>query len=83
MWKFRCTLASIISIGTSLAISQQSKNSPKLLFKSLLVDTSGKFPKRFFARNFDMILVPTVGLCRVSMFVSLNEQGMVVEGERI
>ena len=30
-----------------------------------------------------MILVPTVGLCRASMFVPLNEQGMVVEGESI
>jgi hypothetical protein len=30
-----------------------------------------------------MILVPTMGLCRASMFVPLNEQGMVVEGERI
>ena len=83
MWKSMKTSIVSIMTSTSLAISQQSKNSPKLLFKSLLVDTSGKFPKRFFARNFDMILVPTVGLCRVSMFVSLNEQGMVVEGERI
>ena len=57
--------------------------SPTGLLKSLLVETSGMLLKRFFARNFDMILVPTVGLCRVSMFVSLNEQGMVVEGERI
>ena len=39
--------------------------------------------KSFFARNSDMILVPTVGLCRPAMFVSLNEHGMVVEGERI
>ena len=30
-----------------------------------------------------MILVPTVGLCRAPMKVSLNEQDMVVEGERI
>ena len=40
-------------------------------------------PKRFFARNLDMILVSTVGLCRASTTVPLNEQGMVVEGERI
>ena len=40
-------------------------------------------PKRFFARNSDMILVLTVGVCRFSMFVPLNEQGMVMEGERI
>jgi hypothetical protein len=40
-------------------------------------------PKRFFARNFDMILVLTVGLYVASMLVPLNEQGMVVEGERI
>ena len=33
--------------------------------------------------NSDMILVPTVGLCRAPMKVSLNEQDMVVEGERI
>ena len=30
-----------------------------------------------------MMLVLTVGLCRASMFVLLNEQGMVMEGERI
>ena len=30
-----------------------------------------------------MTLVLTVGLCRASMFVPLNAQGMVVEGERI
>ena len=30
-----------------------------------------------------MILVPTVGLCRASMVVPLNEQGMAMEGERI
>jgi hypothetical protein len=30
-----------------------------------------------------MILVPTMGLCRASMFIPLNEQGMAVEGERI
>ena len=29
------------------------------------------------------MLVPTVGLYMASMFVPLNEQGMVVEGERI
>jgi hypothetical protein len=40
-------------------------------------------PKRVFTRNSDMILVPIVGLCRASMFVPLNEQVMVVEGESI
>ena len=29
------------------------------------------------------MLVSTVGLCRASMVVPFNEQGMVVEGERI
>ena len=53
------------------------------LLKSLLVGTSGMLPKRFFARNSDIMLVPTVGLCWASMFVPLNEQGMAVEGERI
>ena len=57
--------------------------SPVGLLKSLFVRTSGMLPKRFFARNSDMVLVPTVGLCRASMFVPLNEQGMVVEGERV
>jgi hypothetical protein len=51
--------------------------------KSLLVRTSGMLPKRFFTRNSNMILVPTMGLCKASMFVPLNEQGMVVDGERI
>ena len=77
------TLILSIMTGTALAIPQHSKNSPKGLLKSLLVGTSGMLPKRVFARNFDMILVSTVGLCRASMFVPLNEQGMVVEGERI
>ena len=72
-----------IMIGTALAIPQHSKNSPKRLLKSLLVGTSGMLPKRFFARNSDMILVLIVGLCMAFMFVSLNEQGMLVEGERI
>jgi hypothetical protein len=39
-------------------------------------------PKRFFARNSDIMLVPTMGLCRASKFVPLNKQGMVVEDER-
>ena len=30
-----------------------------------------------------MMLVLTVGLCRASTTIPLNEQGMVVEGERI
>ena len=59
------------------------ENSPKGLLKNLLVRTSGMLPKRFFARNSDMILVLTMELCRASMFVPLNEQGMVVEGKRI
>jgi hypothetical protein len=57
--------------------------SPNGPLKCLLVGTSGMSPKRFFARNSDMILVLTVGLCRASMFVPLNEQDMAVEGERI
>ena len=67
----------------ALAIPQHSKNSTKGLLKSLLVGTSGMLPKRFFARNSNMILVLTVGLCRASRFVPLNEQGMVMEGEII
>ena len=67
----------------ALAIPQHSKMSPEGLLKSLLVRTSGMLPKRFFAKNSDMMLVPTVGLCRASTTVPLNEQGMVVEGERI
>jgi hypothetical protein len=59
------------------------KNSPKGLLKNLLVETSDMLPKRFFVRNSDMILVPIAGLCRASMFVPLNEQGMVVESENI
>jgi hypothetical protein len=70
-------------IGTALAILQHSKISPEGLLKSLLVETSGILPKRVYARNLDMILVSTVGLHRASVFVPLNEQGMVVEGERI
>ena len=70
-------------IGTALAIPQHSKISPDGLLKILFVGTSGMLPRRIFARNSDMILVLTVGLCRASMFVPLNEQGMVVEGERI
>ena len=60
-----------------------SKMSPVGLLKSLSVETSGMLPMRFFARNSDMILVSTVGLCRASMFALLNEQGIVVEDERI
>ena len=59
------------------------KNSPKGLLKSLLVETSGILPKRAFARNSDMILVLTMGLCMASMVVPLNEHVMAVEGERI
>ena len=56
----------------ALAIPLHSKMSPDGLLKSLLV-----------TRNSDMMLLLTVGLYRASMFVPLNEQGMVVEGERI
>ena len=68
--------------GTALVIPQHSKNSHKGLLKSLLVETSSMLPKRFFTRNSDMILVLTMGLYRASMLVPLNEQGMVVEGEK-
>jgi hypothetical protein len=57
--------------------------SPDGLLKSLLVGTSGMSPKRFFTRNSDMMLFPTVGLYRASTSVPLNEQGMSMEGERI
>ena len=70
-------------IGTALAIPQHSKMSLDELLNSLFIRTSAMLPKRFFARNSDMILVLTVGLCWASMFVPLNEQGMAVEGERI
>ena len=62
---------------------QHSKMSHDGLLKSLLVETSGVFPKRVSARYSDMILVSTVGLCRASTTVPLDEQGMVVAGERI
>ena len=80
MWKSKRTLVSLISVGTVLAIPQHSKKSPDELLKSLLVGTSGMLPKRFFARNSNMMLVLTMGLCRASMFFPLNEQGMAVEG---
>ena len=83
MWKSMKTTISLIVTGMALAIPQHSKNSPNGLLKSLLVRTSDMLSKRFFARNSDTILVSTVGLYRASMFVPLNEQGMVVEGERI
>ena len=70
-------------IGTTLAIPQHEKISPEGLLKSLFVRTSGMLPKRVSTRNSDMILVLTVGLCRASTSVPLNEQGMAVEGERI
>jgi hypothetical protein len=70
-------------MGTALAIPQHSKISHEGLLKSLLIGTSGMLPKRFFIRNSDMMLVPTMGLYRASTIVPLNEQGMVVEGERI
>ena len=57
--------------------------SPDGLLKSLLVETSDILPKRVSARNSDMILVLTVGLCRASTSAPLNEQGMTMEGERI
>jgi hypothetical protein len=41
------------------------------------------FPKRVSAKNYDMILVLTVRLCRASMEVPFNEKDMVMEGERI
>ena len=83
MWKSMKASISLIVIGTALAIPQHSKMSPEGVLKSLLVGTSGMLPKRLSVRNSDMILVSTVGLCRASMTVPLDEQGMVVEGERI
>ena len=59
------------------------KNESQGTFEEFGGRTSGMLPKRFFTRNSDMILVPTVGLYRASMFVPLNEQGMVMEGETI
>ena len=59
------------------------KMSPKGLLKCILVETSEILPRRVFTRNSDMILASTMGLCRASTIVPLNEQGMAVEGERI
>ena len=81
--KSRWTSVSSISIGMSLTIPLHSKMSPEGLLKSLLVRISVMLSKRFFAKNSNMMLVLTVGLCRASMFVPLNEQCMVMEGERI
>ena len=83
MWKSKRTSVLSIMIGMALTIPRHSKISPDRLLKILLVKTSGILLKRVSARNPDMILVSTVGLCRASMIVPLNEQGMVVEGERI
>ena len=83
MWKSMETSILSILIGTALAIPQHLKMSPDGLLKILLVETRGKLPKRVFGMNSNMILVSTVGLCRASMTVPLDEQGMVVEGERI
>ena len=83
IWRSMKTSILSILMGTALAIPQHSKMSPMGLLKSLLVGTSGMSLKRLFASISDMILIPIVRLCRASMFVPLNEQGMVVEGERI
>ena len=77
------TLILSIMTSTALAIPQHSKMSPDGLLKSLLLKTSGILPKRDSAVNFDMILVSIVGLCRASIIVPLNKQGMAMEGERI
>ena len=63
MWKSIKTSISLSMTGTALAIPQHSK--------ILLVGTSGMLPKRFFARNYNMILVPTMGLCRASILFPL------------
>ena len=83
MWKSMKTLVLFNMIGTALAIPQHSKMSPEGLLKSLLVETSGIVPKRVSTRNSDMILVSTMGLCRASIAIPLNEQGMLMECERI
>jgi hypothetical protein len=70
-------------IGTALAIPQHLKVSPDRLLKSLLVETNSIVPNMASARNSNMMLISTVGLCRASTTIPLNEQGMVVEGERI
>ena len=48
IWKSMWTSFLSISMGTALAIPQHSKISPEGLLKSLLVETSGMLPKRFF-----------------------------------
>ena len=83
MWKSMETSILSILIGTALVIPQHSKMSHDRLLKSLLVETNGKLPKRVYARKSNMILVSTMGLCRASMIIPFNEQGMSVEGERI
>jgi hypothetical protein len=54
-----------------LTILLHSKMSPDGLLKSLLVGTSGMLPKRFFARNSDMILVWTLGVVQSFYVCSL------------
>ena len=83
MLKSKSTSVSLISIGMALIIPLHLKMSPDGLLKMFLVGTSGMLPKRCFARNSDMMLVLIVGLYRAFMIVPLNEQGMVVEGEKI
>ena len=83
MWKSMKTSILSIMTGMALAIPQHSKISSEGLLKTLLVETSGILPRRISTKNLDMILVSTVGLCRASITVPLNEQGMVVEDERI
>jgi hypothetical protein len=52
---------------------QHSKKSPDELLKSFVAGTSDMLPKKNFARNSNIILVLTVGLCRASTLVPLNE----------
>ena len=83
IWKSRRTSVLSILIGIALAILEHSKMSLEGLLKSLLVETSSMLPKRVSTRNSNMILVLAVGLCRASITVPLNEQGIAVEGQRI
>jgi hypothetical protein len=50
------------------------KDEADRLLKSLLVETSGMLPKRFFARNSDMIFISTMGLYMTSMIAPLTNK---------
>ena len=72
-----------ISIGIALAIPRHAKMSPGGLVKSLPIGSSNMLLKRVSAWVYNMILTSIMELWRSSMIVSLNEHGLILEGERI